>query len=157
MSLKLNQLRDNKGAKRVSKSLGRGIGSGKGKTSGRGGKGQTARSGVAIGFMEGGQMPLFRRLPKRGFKNFTRVEYETINLCQIQSLVDCGKITVATKIDHKLLQEYGLYRGKQKLKLLAKGDLKTAFNIVVDKASKKACELVTAKGGSVTFTEIKQI
>ncbi len=153
MSLKLNQLRDNKGARRTSKNLGRGIGSGKGKTSGRGGKGQTARSGVAIGFMEGGQMPLFRRLPKRGFKNFARVEYETVNLCQIQSLIENGKIVNTETIDHQLLRKHNLYNGKMQLKLLAKGDIKVALNIIVDKASKKACDAITANGGTITFTK----
>jgi large subunit ribosomal protein L15 len=151
--LKLNQLRDNKGAKRVSKDLGRGIGSGKGKTSGRGGKGQTARSGVAVKNNEGGQMPLFRRLPKRGFTNYTRVEYEVINLRTIQALLDKGTLKASDKIDGDLLKSHGLYRGKNKLKLLADGHINVALNIVVDKASKKACELVEAKGGKVTVSE----
>ncbi len=148
--LKLNQLRDNKGSKRVSKDLGRGIGSGKGKTAGRGGKGQTARSGVAVKNNEGGQMPLFRRLPKRGFTNYTRVEYEVINLRTLQALLDKGTLKASDKIDGDLLKSHGLYRGKYKLKLLADGEINTALNIVVDKASKKACDLVQAKGGTVT-------
>ena len=148
--LKLNQLRDNKGSKRVSKDLGRGIGSGKGKTAGRGGKGQTARSGVAVKNNEGGQMPLFRRLPKRGFTNYTRVEYEVINLRTLQALLDKGTLKASDKIDGDLLKSHGLYRGKYKLKLLADGEINTAINIVVDKASKKACDLVQAKGGTVT-------
>ena len=148
--LKLNQLRDNKGAKRVSKDLGRGIGSGKGKTAGRGGKGQTARSGVAVKNNEGGQMPLFRRLPKRGFTNYTRIEYEVINLRTLQALLDKGTLKASDKIDGDLLKSHGLYRGKYKLKLLADGEINTALNIVVDKASKKACDLVKAKGGTVT-------
>ena len=101
--LKLNQLRDNKGSKRVSKDLGRGIGSGKGKTAGRGGKGQTARSGVAVKNNEGGQMPLFRRLPKRGFTNYTRVEYDVINLRTLQALLDKGTLKASDKIDGDLL------------------------------------------------------
>ena len=148
--LKLNQLRDNKGSKRVSKDLGRGIGSGKGKTAGRGGKGQTARSGVAVKNNEGGQMPLFRRLPKRGFTNYKRVEYEVINLRTLQALLDKGTLKASDKIDGDLLKSHGLYRGKYKLKLLADGEINTALNIVVDKASKKACDLVQAKGGTVT-------
>ncbi len=151
--LKLNQLRDNKGAKRVSKDLGRGIGSGKGKTAGRGGKGQTARSGVAVKNNEGGQMPLFRRLPKRGFTNYTRVEYEVINLGTLQALLDKGTLKASDKIDGDLLKSHGLYRGKNKLKLLADGQINVALNIVVDKASKKACDLVAAKGGKVTVAE----
>lgn len=150
--LKLNDLRDNKGSKRNSKNLGRGIGSGKGKTSGRGGKGQTARSGVAVKFNEGGQMPLFRRLPKRGFTNYTRVEYEVINLGTLQYLVDSGKVKASDKIDAELLKTYGLYRGKNPLKLLADGELKTSLNVVVDKASQKAQEAVKSQGGTVTVS-----
>jgi len=150
--LKLNNLRDNPGAKRKSKDLGRGIGSGKGKTSGRGGKGQTARSGVAIKFLEGGQMPLFRRLPKRGFKNFTRVEFEVINLGHLQALVDSGVINPAEEITPELLYSFRIYRGKHPLKLLANGELKSKLEIVVDHASQKAIESVTGQGGKVTLT-----
>ena len=89
----LNKIRDNVGARKKGKRLGRGIGSGKGKTSGRGGKGQTARSGVAINGFEGGQMPLYRRLPKRGFKNYTRQEYEVINLTDLSDLITNKKIS----------------------------------------------------------------
>jgi large subunit ribosomal protein L15 len=148
--LKLNQLKDNKGSKRRSKDLGRGIGSGKGKTSGRGGKGQTARSGVAIKHWEGGQMPLFRRLPKRGFKNYTRVEYEVINLACIQALCDKGTIKSSDKIDVELLHLHGLYSGKKPLKLLGNGEVKSALNISVHKASKSAIEAIQAKGGTIT-------
>ena len=150
--LKLNNLRDNPGAKRHSKDLGRGIGSGKGKTSGRGGKGQTARSGVAVKFWEGGQMPLFRRLPKRGFKNFTRVEFEVINLGHLQALVDSGVINPAEEITPELLYSYRLYRGKHPLKLLANGELRSKLEIVVDHASQKAIELVAGQGGKVVLT-----
>lgn len=150
--LKLNQLKDNKGSKRVSKDLGRGIGSGKGKTSGRGGKGQTARSGVAVKHWEGGQMPLFRRLPKRGFKNYTRIEYEVVNVGDIQALCDKGVIKASEKIDIELLYMHGLYKGKLPLKLLAEGQVTSALNICVDKASQKAIEVIQAKGGSVSFT-----
>ncbi len=150
--LKLNDLRDNPGAKRHSKDLGRGIGSGKGKTSGRGGKGQTARSGVAVKFWEGGQLPLFRRLPKRGFKNFTRVEFEVINLGHLQALVDAGVINPAEEITPELLYSFRLYRGKHPLKLLANGEVTAKLNIVVDHASQKAIELVSAQGGQVTLT-----
>jgi large subunit ribosomal protein L15 len=150
--LKLNNLRDNPGAKRTSKALGRGIGSGKGKTSGHGGKGQTARSGVAIKFWEGGQMPLFRRLPKRGFKNFTRVEFEVINLGHLQALVDSGVINPAEEITPELLYSYRLYRGKHPLKLLANGELRSKLEIVVDHASQKAIELVAGQGGKVVLT-----
>ena len=150
--LKLNNLRDNPGAKYNSKDLGRGIGSGKGKTSGRGGKGQTARSGVAVKFWEGGQMPLFRRLPKRGFKNFTRVEFEVINIGRLQSLVDSGTINQDEEITPELLYSLRLYRCKHPLKLLANGQITAKLNIVVDHASQKAIELVAAQGGKVTLT-----
>lgn len=147
---KLNNLKDNKGAKRVSKDLGRGIGSGKGKTAGRGGKGQTARSGVAIGFNEGGQTRLYMRLPKRGFKNFTRVEYEVVNLWQLQSLLDKGSIQPQDKIDQTLLKSFGITSGNKPLKLLAEGEIKSPLTIIVNKASKKAADLITAAGGQVT-------
>lgn len=151
--LTLNNLRDNPGAKRKSKDLGRGIGSGKGKTASRGGKGQTARSGVAVKFWEGGQMPLFRRLPKRGFKNFTRVEFEVINLGHLQALINSGVINPAEEITPELLYSFRLYRGKHPLKLLANGaELTSKIDIVVDHASQKAIELVTRQGGKVILT-----
>ena len=149
--LKINQLRDNKGAKRRSKDLGRGIGSGKGKTSGRGGKGQTARSGVAIKFMEGGQTPLYRRLPKRGFTNYTRVEYEVVNFWQLQNLLDKGVIQASSIVDKVLLKTLGLYVGKHKLKLLADGEITSPLKIIVDKSSRKACEIITGLGGTVEY------
>lgn len=149
--MKLNQLRDNSGSRRKSKDLGRGIGSGKGKTAGRGGKGQTARSGVAVKFWEGGQMPLFRRLPKRGFTNHTRVEYEVVNLGQLQDLLNKGLITASDEITPEVLKLHGMYEGKKKLKLLADGELSSSIKIVVDKASQKAVAVVEANGGSVTF------
>lgn len=147
--LKLNQLKDNKGARYTSKDLGRGIGSGKGKTSGRGGKGQTARSGVAVKHWEGGQLPLFRRLPKRGFTNYTRVEYEIVNLRDIQTLLSQDKIKSTDKIDAELLKKHNLYKGKNKLKLLAYGKIEVALNIIVDKASKKAHKIVESQGGTL--------
>jgi large subunit ribosomal protein L15 len=148
--VKLNELRDNNGSRRQSKDLGRGIGSGKGKTAGRGGKGQTARSGVAVKFWEGGQMPLFRRLPKRGFTNHTRVEYEVVNIGQLQHLLDKGLIQASDEITPEMLKLHGLYEGKKKLKLLADGVLSSSIKVVVDKASQKAVEIVQANGGSVT-------
>jgi large subunit ribosomal protein L15 len=150
--LKLNNLRDNPGSKRRSKDLGRGIGSGKGKTSGRGGKGQTARSGVSVKFREGGQLPLFRRLPKRGFKNYTRVEYEVINLGHLQFLVDEGIISASETITPEFLMAHKLYRGKKPIKLLANGEVTSKLHIVVDNASQRAIELVAAQGGKVELT-----
>jgi large subunit ribosomal protein L15 len=143
---KLNTLRNNPGAKRVSKDLGRGIGSGKGKTAGRGGKGQTARSGVAIGFNEGGQTRLYMRLPKRGFKNFTRVEYDVVNLWQLQALLDKQLIKPSDRIDQALLKNLGLCSDKNPLKLLAEGELNSPLTLVVNKASKKALALAQAAG-----------
>jgi large subunit ribosomal protein L15 len=146
---KLNNLKNNKGAKRSSKDLGRGIGSGKGKTSGRGGKGQTARSGVAIGFNEGGQTRLYMRLPKRGFRNFTRVEYQVVNLWQLQDLLDKGSIKANDKIDCNLLKSFGITSGSKPLKLLGEGEIKSPLTLVVNKASQKALDLVKAVGGEI--------
>ena len=136
----LNTLRDNYGARKKYKRLGRGIGSGKGKTSARGGKGQTARSGVALNGFEGGQMPLYRRLPKRGFTNFTRVEYEVINFHDIQTLIDNNKVE-PSNITLKHLRSIGALKGNTSmLKILAGGELKTKAKIYAHVASKKALE-----------------
>lgn len=142
----LNKIRDKKGARKRKKLLGRGIGSGKGKTSGRGGKGQTARSGVSLLGFEGGQMPLYRRLPKRGFKNINRLSYDVINVSDIEKLITAKvlnpeNITVANLMDVK--------SKKSKIKLLGKGDVSTKFNIEVDAVSKSALEKVKGKGGTV--------
>ena len=147
----LNHIRDNKGDRHSSKDLGRGIGSGKGKTCGRGGKGQTARSGVALNGFEGGQMPLYRRLPKRGFKNYTRKEFEIVNIGAIQSAIDQQKIDVSKQITCEVLRELGFYRGKHRLKLLASGELKQPLSIEAHAASQKAIELVQKAGGSISI------
>jgi large subunit ribosomal protein L15 len=145
----LNQLSDNPGAKRKSKRLGRGIGSGKGKTSARGGKGQTARSGVAINGFEGGQTPIHRRLPKRGFNNPTAVTFEVINLQDLEKAVAAKKIDGA-KVTAETLKTAGIIKNNlDGLKLLAKGTLTAKVNIFVDAASEAAIKAVEKAGGKV--------
>ena len=150
--MKLNELKDNKGASRGIMRIGRGIGSGKGKTGGRGGKGQTARSGVAINAFEGGQMPLHRRLPKRGFNNGKRVEYSIINLSDLQRAVDDKRIKAGDTLTEAALFEKGLVKANENgVKLLAKGELKTKLNLEVTKASKAAAEALEKAGGKLTL------
>jgi large subunit ribosomal protein L15 len=154
---KLNDLRDNPGARKERMRVGRGIGSGKGKTGGRGVKGQTSRTGVAINGFEGGQMPLHRRLPKRGFKSLFRKEYAIVNLGLIQKAIDAGKLDAANTIDAVALEAAGLV-GKGKVdgvRLLAKGALTAKVNVTVAGASKSAVEAVEKAGGTVTVTETK--
>jgi large subunit ribosomal protein L15 len=147
----LNVIKDNDGARKKYKALGRGIGSGKGKTSARGGKGQTARTGVALNGFEGGQMPLFMRLPKRGFKNYTRVEYTVLNLSDIQDLIDSKKIE-AKNINLDTLKEVGAVKGHSSLiKLLGTGTLNSKIEILVHAASKSAQEAVSAAGGTINL------
>jgi large subunit ribosomal protein L15 len=150
--MKLNELKDNQGASRGIMRIGRGIGSGKGKTGGRGGKGQTARSGVAINGFEGGQMPIHRRLPKRGFHNANRVEYTVLNLSDLQRAVDNKRIKAGDVLTEEMLVEKGLARATgQGVKLLAKGELKTKLSIEVSKASKAAVEAFEKLGGTLTI------
>lgn len=146
----LNIIKDNLGARKKSKALGRGIGSGKGKTAGRGGKGQTARSGVAINGFEGGQMPLYRRLPKRGFNSYGKIIYSPINLGELNSLIIAGKLP-ADKITVDDLRQLGMLNGHDaKIKLLAKGDIKSfTKEIEVHAVSKSAAEIVKNLGGKV--------
>jgi len=152
--MKLNDIKDNEGARKGRMRVGRGIGSGKGKTAGRGQKGAKARSGVAINGFEGGQMPLHMRIPKRGFNNPNAKDYAEVNLGAIQKLVDAGKLT-ATDIDHAALQAVGLARGgKDGVRLLAKGELKAKLNFTVAGASKGAIEAVEKAGGKVTIPTI---
>ncbi|PLX29578.1 MAG: 50S ribosomal protein L15 [Alphaproteobacteria bacterium] len=146
----LNQLRDNIGSKKNSKRLGRGIGSGKGKTSGRGVKGYKARSGSSVNGFEGGQMPLHMRLPKRGFKSINRVEMAKVNLCRLQDLIEAGKIDAKADVTKEIMQSLGLIHSQNELvKLLGTGDLDVALNLHVDFASKTAVKKVVAKGGQV--------
>ena len=134
------------------KRLGRGIGSSKGKTSGRGHKGQKSRSGVAIKSFEGGQMPLYRRLPKRGFKSIKKKNIALINLSRIQNIVDNKKILSNTKINLQNLQKSRVINSKyRKLKLLGSGDVKTKFDIEVNFISKSAKEKIEKSGGKVTL------
>jgi large subunit ribosomal protein L15 len=149
--MKLNEIRDNPGAHYRAKRLGRGIGSGKGKTSGRGGKGQTARSGVALNGFEGGQTPLHRRLPKRGFNNkIFQKDYKVVNLGRLQQALDAGKLKAEGQIDAKGLVAAGvLRRAGDGVRLLAKGELKAALTLEVAGASQAAIAAVEKAGGKV--------
>jgi large subunit ribosomal protein L15 len=148
--MKLNEIRDNEGAHHKFKRIGRGIGSGKGKTSGRGGKGQTARSGVALAGFEGGQTPLHRRMPKRGFKKPFRARYVVINLGTLQDAVEANRIDPQATVDGPALVAGGiLRRTRDGVRLLAKGELKAKLTIEVAGASKSAIEAVEKAGGSV--------
>ena len=148
--MKLSDIADNAGSRKKRMRVGRGIGSGKGKTAGRGGKGQTARSGVRIKGFEGGQMPLHRRLPKRGFNNIFRVEYAEINLDRIQQAVDSKLIDVKETVNAESLVKSGVVRrAKGGIRLLGRGELKAKLNIEVHGASKSAIAAVEKVGGSV--------
>jgi len=148
--MKLTEIADNAGSRKKRMRVGRGIGSGKGKTSGRGGKGQTARSGVRIKGFEGGQMPLHRRLPKRGFNNVFRLEYAEINLDRIQQAIDAKAIDAASAINAESLVKAGvLRRAKAGLRLLGRGEIKAKINIEVHGASKSAVAAVEKAGGTV--------
>jgi len=149
--MKLNQLSDNQGATKNRKRIGRGIGSGTGKTGGRGVKGQKSRSGVSLLGFEGGQMPLFRRLPKRGFNNIFRKKYAEINIGRLQKAVDAGTINAKELVDQKSLRASGLIKGSvDGIRILAKGELKTKLNIEADGASAAAIEAVKKAGGELT-------
>jgi large subunit ribosomal protein L15 len=149
--MKLNEIRDNPGAHYRAKRVGRGIGSGKGKTSGRGGKGQTARTGVALNGFEGGQTPLHRRLPKRGFNNkIFRKDFKVVNLGRLQTALDNGKLNAAGTLDGAALVSSGvLRRVGGGVRLLAKGELRTAITIKVAGASKAAIAAIEKAGGKV--------
>jgi large subunit ribosomal protein L15 len=148
--MKLNEIKDNPGARRSRIRICRGIGSGKGKTGGRGGKGQTARTGVAINGFEGGQMPLFRRLPKRGFTNIFAKKFAEVNLGVLQQAIDKGKLDAQKTIDGKALVAAGLVRREwDGIRLLCKGTLKAKVSLEVMGASKAAIETVKKAGGSV--------
>jgi large subunit ribosomal protein L15 len=149
--MKLNEIRDNPGAHYRYKRIGRGIGSGKGKTSGRGGKGQTARSGVAINGFEGGQTPLHRRLPKRGFNNkIFQKDYKVVNLGRLQQALDANRLAAKDTIDGKALVAARLLRRLgDGIRLLAKGELKTGITIEAAGASQAAIAAVEKAGGKV--------
>ena len=150
--MKLHELHDNEGASRKKKRIGRGPGSGKGKTGGRGMKGQKSRSGVAINGYEGGQMPLYQRLPKRGFNNPNRKSYAIVNLSLIEKFIDAGKLDAKAEITEDKLVESGLVRRKRDgVRVLAKGELKSKVKLNVTGASKSAKDAVAKAGGSLTI------
>ena len=152
--MKLNELRDNEGATHSKKRLGRGIGSGSGKTAGRGVKGQKARSGVAINGFEGGQMPLYRRLPKRGFKNVSSKSYVTVSLARLQAAVDAGKLDAKSTVDAAALIKAGVIRrAKDGVRVLSDGELKAKLALDVAGASKAAVEKIEKAGGSLKLPE----
>jgi len=148
--MKLNEVRDNPGSSKPRIRVGRGIGSGKGKQSGRGGKGQTARSGVRIKGFEGGQMPLHRRQPKRGFTPPSRLVYNEVNLGRIQRAIDAGKLDAAEPITVESLSKAGVVTHRRDgVKVLGVGELKARANFEVAAASKSAAAAIEKVGGSV--------
>lgn len=148
--MKLNDLRDNDGATKGRKRVGRGIGSGKGKTSGRGVKGQKSRSGVAINGFEGGQMPIYRRLPKRGFKNIFSKDYNVVSVGRLQQAVDAKKLDAKKTVDAAALKAAGVIRReKDGVRVLADGELKAKLKLEIAGASKSAVEKIEKAGGSV--------
>jgi large subunit ribosomal protein L15 len=149
--MKLNQIADRPGAKKLRTRIGRGIGSGKGKTGGRGGKGQTARTGVRIKGFEGGQMPLHRRLPKRGFRNTSfQLALNEINVGKVQAAIDAGSLDAKSPVDVAALVKAGLLsRARDGVKLLGQGELKAKIDFTVWRASKSAIAAVEKAGGSV--------
>jgi large subunit ribosomal protein L15 len=151
--MKLNEIRDNAGARKNRMRVGRGIGSGKGKTSGRGVKGQTSRTGVAIKGFEGGQMPLHRRLPKRGFTNIFAKDYSVANLGKVQQAIESGKLDASQPITGEILVAAGVAQNSRDgVRLLGKGVLTTKASFVVAGASASAVAAVEALGGTVTVT-----
>lgn len=155
--MKLHELHDNEGATRKKKRIGRGPGSGKGKTGGRGIKGQKSRSGVAINGYEGGQMPLYQRLPKRGFNNRNSKSYSVVNLGLIEKFIDAGKLDAKAEITEDTLVASGLVRRKRDgIRILAKGELKSKLKLSVTGASKTAIEAVSKAGGTLTITSTSE-
>lgn len=152
--MQLNQIKDNKGARKKRVRIGRGIGSGLGKTAGHGQKGQKARTGVSINGFEGGQMPLHRRLPKRGFKSRFKIEYGIINLGRIQTALQLEKLSSKEKITYETLVRAGLVRaGFKGVRLLGAGDFSSTIQIEVSSASSKAKESIEKLGGNVSVLE----
>ena len=153
--MKLNEIRDNKGANKKSKKLGRGIGSGKGKTAGKGHKGQNARSGVAVRTFEGGQMPIYMRLPKRGFKSINKKIFAEINLSDVQKGIDAGVLTADITVASLVVS--GLVKNvRDGVKLLARGEIKSKAKISVCAASEAAKEAVKKAGGEVVLLSDKE-
>jgi len=154
--MRLNDIKDNPGSRKVRVRIGRGIGSGVGKTGGRGGKGQTARTGVAIGGFEGGQMPLYRRLPKRGFNKWRQKDFNELSLGALQKAVDAGKLEAGKPVDVAALVSAGvLRRPKDGVRLLGTGELTAKVAITVNHATASAKAAVEKAGGSVTLIEAK--
>ena len=154
--MKLNDLRDNAGARKKRVRVGRGIGSGVGKTAGRGQKGQKSRSGVAIKGFEGGQMPLHMRIPKRGFNNIFAKDFAEVNLGLIQKAIDNGKLDAGKPVDHAALKAAGLARGgKDGVRLLGKGDFSAKVTFAVAGVSKGAREAVEKAGGKIELPEVQ--
>ena len=154
--MKLNELHDNPGARQKRTRVGRGIGSGKGKTSAKGQKGQKARKGVAINGFEGGQMPLYQRLPKRGFNNIFAKKFNEINLGQIQSFIDAKRLDIKKPITEQMLVEAGIVRRLHDgIRLLGKGELKSKIELLVAGSSKSAVDAVEKLGGKITLSAVK--
>ncbi|QFT62471.1 large subunit ribosomal protein L15 [Roseivivax halotolerans] len=152
--MKLNEIRDNEGATQRKKRIARGPGSGKGKMGGRGIKGQKSRSGVAINGYEGGQMPLYQRLPKRGFNKPNRKSYAIVNLGLIEKFIEAGKLDAKATIDEEALIASGLVRRKRDgVRVLAKGEISSKITLAVTGASKSAVEAVEKAGGSITTAQ----
>jgi large subunit ribosomal protein L15 len=154
--MKLNEITDNEGALKSRKRVGRGIGSGTGKTGGRGVKGQKSRSGVAINGFEGGQMPIYRRLPKRGFNNIFRADYVVVSLGRIQAAIDAKKLDGAATVDAAALKAAGVIRRERDgVRIVADGELKAKLTIEVAGASKPAVEKIEKAGGSIKMLAVK--
>jgi large subunit ribosomal protein L15 len=152
LKMKLNEIRENDGATRNRKRVGRGIGSGRGKTSGSGHKGQKARSGVAIKGFEGGQMPIHRRLPKRGFNNIFRKDYVEVNIGRIQTAIDAGKLDSKKSVDAAMLVEAGvILKARDGVRILAKGELKAKVELHAAGASQSAIAAVEKAGGKIVL------
>lgn len=152
--MKLNEIKDAEGATHSRKRVGRGIGSGSGKTGGRGVKGQKSRSGVAINGFEGGQMPIYRRLPKRGFNNISSKEFNTVSVGRIQAAIDAKKLDAKAPVTLEALIAAGVFRKpKDGFRVLSDGELKSKVEIVADGASKAAIEKIEKAGGSVKLPE----
>ncbi|MFL2668769.1 MAG: 50S ribosomal protein L15 [Alphaproteobacteria bacterium] len=155
--MQLNQISDNPGAKKLRKRVGRGASSGLGKTSGKGQKGQKSRSGVSLAGFEGGQMPLFRRLPKRGFNNIFRKKFREVNLGRLQAAIESDKLDTSKVINTDALRKAGLIQtDKDGVRLLAKGDLTSKIDIEVSGASKAAIKAVEQAGGSIKLLAPKK-
>ena len=154
--MKLNEIRDNEGARPSRMRVGRGIGSGKGKTGGRGVKGQKSRSGVSINGYEGGQMPIYRRLPKRGFTNIFAKDFNIVSIARLEQAVEAGKLDAKKPVTVQALVEAGiLSRAKDGVRLLGDGDAKSKFSLEIAGASRSAIEKIEKAGGSVTILGAK--